>query len=157
MFECIWSSLLSSVSLSQAIRAVAGAAGQCSSTGQSLEERLVLRYVGAEQERVVGLSRIDQALKEADCATFEEEGTITLLGSVSHRRGSQTTRGKHSDFCTGSPLRLLPGPDKTAAVPRHKAPQPGPGRSTAFGPPPQRRQACGAAMGPFGGQGCQDQ
>lgn len=45
---------------------------------------LVLRYVGAEQEWVVGLSRIDQALEEADCATFEEEGTITLLGSVSH-------------------------------------------------------------------------
>lgn len=42
----------------------------------------------------VGLSRIDQALEEADCATFEDEGTITLLGSVSHRRGSQTTRGK---------------------------------------------------------------
>lgn len=41
-----------------------------------------------------GLSRIDQALEEADCATFEDEGTITLLGSVSRRRGSQTTRGK---------------------------------------------------------------
>lgn len=40
------------------------------------------------------LSRIDQALEEADCATFEDEGTITLLGSVSRRRGSQTTRGK---------------------------------------------------------------
>lgn len=43
---------------------------------------------------VGGLSRIDQALEEADCATFEDEGTITLLGSVSRRRGSQTTRGK---------------------------------------------------------------
>lgn len=42
----------------------------------------------------VGHSRIDQAFEEADCATFEDEGTITLLGSVSHRRGSQTTRGK---------------------------------------------------------------
>lgn len=41
-----------------------------------------------------GLSRIDQALEEADCATFEDEGTITLLGSVLRRRGSQTTRGK---------------------------------------------------------------
>lgn len=41
-----------------------------------------------------GLSRIDQALEEADCATFEDEGTIMLLGSVSRRRGSQTTRGK---------------------------------------------------------------
>lgn len=41
-----------------------------------------------------GISRIDQALEEADCATFEDEGTITLLGSVSRRRGSQTTRGK---------------------------------------------------------------
>lgn len=41
-----------------------------------------------------GFSRIDQALEEADCATFEDEGTITLLGSVSSRRGSQTTRGK---------------------------------------------------------------
>lgn len=41
-----------------------------------------------------GLSRIDQALEEVDCATFEDEGTIMLLGSVSHRRGSQTTRGK---------------------------------------------------------------
>lgn len=41
-----------------------------------------------------GLSRIDQALEEVDCATFEDEGTITLLGSVSRRRGSQTTRGK---------------------------------------------------------------
>lgn len=40
------------------------------------------------------LSRIDQALEEADCATFEDEGTITPLGSVSRRRGSQTTRGK---------------------------------------------------------------
>lgn len=39
-------------------------------------------------------SRIDQALEEADCATFEDEGTITPLGSVSRRRGSQTTRGK---------------------------------------------------------------
>lgn len=43
---------------------------------------------------VGGFSRIDQALEEADCATFEDEGTITLLGSVSRRRGSQTTRGK---------------------------------------------------------------
>lgn len=41
-----------------------------------------------------GFSRIDQALEEADCATFEDEGTIMLLGSVSRRRGSQTTRGK---------------------------------------------------------------
>lgn len=41
-----------------------------------------------------GVSRIDQALEEADCATFEDEGTITLLGSVSRRGGSQTTRGK---------------------------------------------------------------
>lgn len=41
-----------------------------------------------------GISRIDQALEEVDCATFEDEGTITLLGSVSRRRGSQTTRGK---------------------------------------------------------------
>lgn len=47
-------------------------------------------------EEVVGgcISRIDQALEEADCATFEDERTITLLGSVSRRRGSQTTRGK---------------------------------------------------------------
>ena len=54
--------------------------------------------VGAAElgERVCvwGLSRIDQALEEADCATFEDEGTIMLLGSVSRRRGSQTTRGK---------------------------------------------------------------
>lgn len=55
---------------------------------------------GAEELRegacvcVCVLSRIDQALEEADCATFEDEGTITLLGSVSRRRGSQTTRGK---------------------------------------------------------------
>lgn len=40
------------------------------------------------------LSRIDQALEEAGRATFEDEGTITPLGSASSRRGSQTTRGK---------------------------------------------------------------
>lgn len=50
--------------------------------------------VGGKRGGGRGLSRIDQALEEADCATFEDEGTITLLGSVSHRRGSQTTRGK---------------------------------------------------------------
>lgn len=139
MFECIWSSLLSSVQSQPGDQSSGGGSRTAffhRTEVRWLEGRLVLRYVGAAQEWVVGLSRIDQALEEADCATFEEEGTITLLGSVSHRRGSQTTRGKRSDFCTGSPLRLLPGPDKTAAVPRHKAPQPGPERSTAFGPPP---------------------
>lgn len=125
--------------------------------GEVAEGEAGAEYVGGRAEVGGGISRIDQALEEADCATFEEEGTIMLLGSVSHRGGSQTTRGKRSDFCTGSPLRLLPGPDKSAAVPRHKAPQPGPRRLAAYGPSPQRRQACGAAMGPFGGQGCQDQ
>lgn len=48
---------------------------------------------GSEEEGR-GISRIDQALEEADCATFEDERTITLLGSVSRRGGSQTTRGK---------------------------------------------------------------
>lgn len=52
------------------------------------------RGVGVFGVCVGGLSRIDQALEEADCATFEDEGTIMLLGSVSRRRGSQTTRGK---------------------------------------------------------------
>lgn len=53
-----------------------------------------VRVVGVWRVVGGGLSRIDQALEEADCATFEDEGTITLLGSVSRRRGSQTTRGK---------------------------------------------------------------
>lgn len=40
---------------------------------------------------------------------------------------------KRSDFCTGSPMRLLPGPDKRAAVPRAR-PRSGP-RTQAQGPP----------------------
>lgn len=81
----------------------------------------------------VGLLRIDQALEEANCATFEDEGTIMPLGSVSRRRGSQTTRGKRSDFCTGNPERLLPRPDKSVEVPRAR-PNSGP-RTQARGPP----------------------
>lgn len=73
---------------------------------------------------VGGLLRIDQALEEANCATFEDEGTIMPLGSVSRRRGSQTTRGKHSDFCTGNPERLLPRPDKSVEVPRTQGKRP---------------------------------
>lgn len=41
---------------------------------------------------------------------------------------------KHSDFCTGSPARLLPGPDKRVAVPRAR-PRSWP-RNQALGPPP---------------------
>lgn len=77
---------------------------QLISEPQSWGDRPLYRGVGTEGRAEVcggreagvggGRSRIDQALEEADCATFEEEGTITLLGSVSHRRGSQTTRGK---------------------------------------------------------------
>lgn len=82
------------------------AMGSCSSAevedagaeGRAGEGRGLERYVWGAAElggRGVGvLSRIDQALEEADCATFEDEGTITPLGSVSRRRGSQTTRGK---------------------------------------------------------------
>lgn len=64
---------------------------------------------------------------------------------------------KRSDFCTGSPARLLPGPDKSVAVPRARPQEwtleprreathhSGPAWPTVPGPPPARRQARGAA------------
>lgn len=63
---------------------------------------------------------------------------------------------KRSDFRTGNPVRLLPGPDKSTVVPRARPRsgprtqargphQPGPSWSTVPGPPPAWRQACGAA------------
>ena len=42
----------------------------------------------------VGVLGIDHALEEAVYVTFDDRGTITLVGNVSRRGGSQTTRGK---------------------------------------------------------------
>lgn len=57
-----------------------------------------------------GLSRIDQAPEEANCATFEDGGTITLLGScLASGRKPNNERKSALIFRTGSRLRLLPG------------------------------------------------
>lgn len=51
-----------------------------------------------------GLSRIDQAPEEADCATFEDGGTITLLGScLASGRKPNNERKSALIFRTGSP------------------------------------------------------
>lgn len=57
-----------------------------------------------------GFSRIDQALEEADCATFEDAGTITLLGSrLASRRKPNNERKRALIFAQEVRLRLLPG------------------------------------------------
>ena len=52
---------------------------------------------------------------------------------------------KHSDFCTGSPARLLPGPDKRVAVPRAR-PRSWP-RNQALGPPISLAQPSPLSLG----------
>lgn len=55
-------------------------------------------------------SRIDQALEEADCATFEDAGTITLLGSrLASGRKPNNERKSTLIFAQEVRLRLLPG------------------------------------------------
>lgn len=55
-----------------------------------------------------GLSRIDQALEEADCATFEDAGTITLLGSrLASGRKPNNERKSALIFAQEVRLRLL--------------------------------------------------
>lgn len=57
-----------------------------------------------------GLSRIDQALEEADCATFEDAGTIMLLGScLALGRKPNNERKSALIFAQEVRLRLLPG------------------------------------------------
>lgn len=57
-----------------------------------------------------GFSRIDQALEEADCATFEDAGTITLLGSrLASGRKPNNERKRALIFAQEVRLRLLLG------------------------------------------------
>lgn len=74
---------------------------------------------GRGEEGSAWALRIHQALKEVDCAMFEDAKIITVLGTVlrGEEAEQQEESGVRSWFRTGSPPHLLPQGDKKA--PRH--------------------------------------